>query len=114
MILKVIGYLWMGLVYGAFILFGLAASYFLFIGGLMDLFTDRTLTSGIEWVDERNREFIAERGQTVAGLLKLVVGEGIVIVVCSLGAVILGGLPGGALVAAGGAWQDRRARDESV
>lgn len=100
MILKLVGYGWIGIFGIAALVIGVAASYFIFIGGIFDLFTDRTLTSGIGWVDERNRDYLARHGDVTVGLVKVFLGEPVVLTLASI-VFAIGAVPGAAIAAIG-------------
>ncbi|MEX0815932.1 MAG: hypothetical protein WD027_00665 [Gaiellales bacterium] len=107
MLLKIVGWAWIGVATGALIIAGIAASYFLLIGGIFDLFTDRTLSSGIGWVDEQNRDLIANYGSGVVGAVKIFFGEPLLLGAVSI-AIHIANLPGYAFLAAAGFREDRK------
>lgn len=124
MILKVVGYTVMAvgctvMAVNAIVmlLVGLVATWFLAIGGLFDLFSDRTLTSGIPRIDDVNRDALAEYGGTTVGLVKIIVLEPVVAfvvsVVFSVGQAVGIGIAG-AGYATSALWSRRRRRREDA
>lgn len=100
MIFKILGYAVMTIVTGTGIVVALGASWFLFIGGVLDIFTDRTLNSGIDWVDDWNRDHLISWGSTAVGLFKIFVVEPVVVTVIGIG-VAIGNAAGAGLVVLG-------------
>ena len=62
----------------------LVGSWFLFIGGLFDIFSDRMLTSGIAAIDDANRQALIDDSHAAVGLVKIFILEPVLIFAAGL------------------------------
>lgn len=82
--LRALGVVWLAVVGGAITVVGIAATWFVFLGGILDLFTDKMLTSGITRIDDANRDALATYGGTPVGLFKVFILEPLLIAAASI------------------------------
>jgi hypothetical protein len=83
---RILGYGLIGLAVVLGTAAALAVSWYLLVGGILDLADGRTVTSGIARIDEWNSQYAEEWGRTRVGLLKVFVLEPIVLVLIALAA----------------------------
>jgi hypothetical protein len=79
LLLRVLAIVWIFVVGAALLVVGVVGSWFLFIGGLFDIFSDRTLTSGIGAIDDANRDALTNYSHVAVGLVKIFVVEPLLI-----------------------------------
>lgn len=97
--MRTLGYLYLGVVYGVAGVVFIAATWFLVIGGAMEIFFAKSALLGIDSIDEANANAIIERGHVSVGMTKIFVIDPIVTTVLYLAATALA-LPGGLMLAA--------------
>ncbi len=84
--MRILGYGLIGLAVVLGTAAALAVSWYLLVGGILDLADGRTVTSGIARIDEWNSQYAEEWGRTRVGLLKVFVLEPIALVLIALAA----------------------------
>ena len=84
--MRILGYGLIGLAVVLGMAAALAVSWYLLVGGILDLADGRTVTSGIARIDEWNSQYAEEWGRTRVGLLKVFVLEPIALVLIALAA----------------------------
>lgn len=82
--MKIVGYGVIALAVVVGIAAALAASWFLLVGGILDLADGRVVSSGIPRIDDWNSEYSDDWGRTRVGLLKVFVLEPIALVLIAL------------------------------